>query len=126
MRWVDARTLGVEGKGFAEEAEDRSFWQRFPSSAQGVVPPNIWRLSTQTSGLLVRFRTNASLVVINVTRLDFSPNTDDIFPTNGKYGIDAHVQDPGERNFGRWRWAATEAATSALPSGSMQLLLSGV
>ena len=109
-----------------EEPEDRSYWQRFPASAQSLVPKNIWRLSTQPSGMLVRFRTNASLVVINVTRLDFSPNTDDIFTTNGKYGIDVHLQDPSEKNFGNWRWAATEASTSVKALGSLVLPLSGV
>ena len=126
MRWVDARTLGVEGKGFAQESGDRSYWQRFPSSAQPLVPRNIWRLSTQPSGMLVRFQTNASSVVINVTRLDYSPNTDDIFPTNGKYGIDVHIQDPSEKNFGNWRWAATEASTSTSAFGSIHLPLDGV
>ena len=124
-KWVDAATLGVEGKGFAAEANDASFWQRFPSSAQGSVPRGIFKLAMQPSGMLVRFRTNADAVQINITRPDLQPNTDDIFPSNGKYGIDVHVQDSSPANFGRWRWAATEAGTSVLENGTLTLLLKG-
>ena len=33
FKWVDAATLGVEGKGFQREAGDASFWQRLPHSS---------------------------------------------------------------------------------------------
>lgn len=138
--WFDASSspaeVAVEGKGFPyEPATDTSFWQRFPDSAAGNVPANIFRLSTAPSGILVRFRTNASTVHVNITRGDpFSLSEtggvgdalpqDDIFATNGREGLDAHIQDASAMNYGKWRWISTEASTSHSEFGRMEIDLS--
>lgn len=90
------------------------------------MPRGIFKLSTQPSGMLVRFRTDATRVQINITRdAKLAPNTDDIFPTNGKYGMDVHVQDSSTANFGNWRWAATEGGSSASVDGAIVLEFDG-
>jgi hypothetical protein len=66
-RWVDGRSLGVGGKGFAPNSS-ANFWQRLPDAAQATVPANIWRLSLQPAGVVVRFRSNASTVGVQVRR----------------------------------------------------------
>jgi hypothetical protein len=115
--WTDARQLGVEGKGWGASAS-ANFWQRLPDSAKDAVPAGIWHLSTQTSGILVRFSTNSSAVGISISRgAGLPPNTDDIFTTNGKQGFDIHIQ--GAPGAPRWRWAATEAGSSSQPNGSL-------
>jgi hypothetical protein len=53
--------------------------------------------------MLVRFRTNANAILVNITRPALPPNTDDIFTTNGKYGMDLHLQESTAANFGNWR-----------------------
>jgi hypothetical protein len=53
--WVDAATLGVEGKGWGRNSS-AVFWQRLPDSAKAIIPKGIWTLSQQPSGVLVRFR----------------------------------------------------------------------
>ena len=81
--WTDAMKLGVEGKGWGA-SDSANYWQRLPDSANGVVPDGIWKLSTQTSGILVRFTSNSSSVGIAIQRgAGLPPNTDDIFTTNG-------------------------------------------
>ena len=140
LRWVDGAALGVEGRApFAvlrngSKDKDNSFWQRCPNSAAALLPKNIWKLSQQPSGMLVRFRTNATRIAVTVARgtaaQKFSANTDDIFTTNGKYGVDVYVQDaalspggavPGGSSGARsgWRWAATEGESSAGANGSL-------
>ena len=134
--WVDASAepeqIAVEGKGFSYAPQsDASFWQRFPSAANESVPSNIFRLSRSPSGVLVRFRTNASSVFVNVTRdstystSTFSTPTpldqDDISTFNGREGLDAHIQDASAVNYGKWRWIATEAATSHKEFGQMKI-----
>ena len=115
--WTDARKLGVEGKGWGASAS-ANYWQRLPDSAKDAVPAGIWHLSTQTSGILVRFTSNSSAVGISISRgADLQPNTDDIFTTNGKQGFDVHVQ--GAPGAPRWRWAATEAGSSSKANGSL-------
>ena len=132
MRWIDASTspseIAVDGKGFTYDAHsDVSFWQRFPSNASGHVPANIFRLAMATSGIMLRFRTNAPMIVVRVIRnvpAAKLAEEDDIFTFNGRDGIDCHIQDGSAVNYGQWRWHATEAGTSTKQNGTMTIDLS--
>ena len=59
LHWVDARTLGVEGKGWAET---RDCYDRLPASAESLVPEPVWSLSHDSAGMAVRFRTDATAI----------------------------------------------------------------
>src|SRR5690554_2536801 len=56
FKWVDVKTLEVLGRGWENEAD---FFGRLPSRAEETVPPSVWGLSKHTSGIYVRFKTNA-------------------------------------------------------------------
>ena len=76
--WTDASTLGVEGMG-GFPATSQRFWQRLPDLAKGAVPPGVFALGLQTSGVLVRFSSNSSTIGIAIQRsADTQPNTDDV------------------------------------------------
>ena len=54
--WYDVQLLGVEGKGW-EDTE--SYYDRLPARAKTLVREPVWNLSRNSSGLCVRFATDA-------------------------------------------------------------------
>src|SRR6185437_4409285 len=61
VRWRDAASFEIEGKGWAGTA---SPFVRLPDSARGKVSPTAWDLSKESSGLCVRFVTDAPAVSV--------------------------------------------------------------
>ncbi len=52
LDWHDAKTLRVEGLGFKDV---KSPYDRLPGRAEGVVRPEVWNLSRNSAGAVVRF-----------------------------------------------------------------------
>ena len=96
LEWYDARKFTVEGLGFREV---KSPYDRLPARAEGVVRPEVWNLSRDSAGALVRFVvgataiharwtvTNASLASANITAVASS-------------GLDLYAKTDA----GRWHW----------------------
>lgn len=96
LRWHDARNLTVEGRGWTET---KDFYDRLPAKAEGVVRPQIWNLARSSSGISVRFVTDAPEIsarwklknqafsLLNMVATSFS-------------GVDLYVKENGA-----WRWA---------------------
>src|SRR5439155_23796242 len=57
IHWIDARDLKVEGKGWADT---KAFYDRLPAKAEGKVPGPVWNLSHNSSGMHLRFITDAT------------------------------------------------------------------
>ena len=124
-RWVNARDLDVEGKGWADT---KSFFDRLPSKAEGVVPHSVWDLSHDSAGLVVRFRSDATTIqsrwTVTSSRLAM-PH----MPATGVSGLDLYVK----ADDGRWRWLGvgqpqdgkvnTSNLVSGLPAGTREFLL---
>lgn len=103
LKWVDIKDLHVQGRGWAEEAD---FYRRLPARAEGKVTPAVWRLSEHTSGMYVRFNTNASAL-----RVKWSLTGQNLamphFAATGVSGVDLYVKtDKGD-----WRWLAVGQPT---------------
>ena len=114
--WTDAKELGVEGKGWPASENPGGFWRRLPDRAANLSSPHVWELSKCSTGMLVRFSTDAPGAVsvrlardVSTAAFGFSAQ-DDIMSFNGRFGIDVYMRDAG--NGGAWRWAATSAITS--------------
>jgi hypothetical protein len=58
-RWVNVRELDVEGKGWTDT---KSFLERLPAKAEGVVRAPVWELSRDSAGLVVRFTSDATTI----------------------------------------------------------------
>ena len=58
VRWVDASTLELQGRGF----DDAAGYQRLPERFRERIPERVWELSTNSAGLVVRFATDAAEV----------------------------------------------------------------
>lgn len=92
----DLLDLGLEGQGWSELAAP---YDRLPARAEALVRPPVWALSRDSSGLAVRFVSDARTLrmrwVLN------SPDLDMVhMPATGVSGVDLYVrtEDRG------WRW----------------------
>ena len=124
-RWVNVRDLDVEGKGWTDT---KSFFDRLPAKAEGVVPAPVWELSRDSAGLLVRFASDATTIQARWTVIS-SRLAMPHMPATGVSGLDLYVK-AGD---GRWRWlgvgqpqenkANSTTLASGLPEGRRDFLL---
>ncbi len=56
LDWVDAREIGLEGRGFTDTAAP---YDRLPADARGRVTDAVWSLQQHSAGICIRFRTSA-------------------------------------------------------------------
>ncbi len=98
LAWHDVATWGVEGRAFAE-MERKRWFDRFPAAAEGKVTAAVWGLSRDSAGMMVRFRSDATVFwadyTLNKARLA-GPNMTAI----GASGLDLYARDDA----GKWRW----------------------
>ncbi|MGH7958967.1 MAG: SGNH/GDSL hydrolase N-terminal domain-containing protein, partial [Opitutaceae bacterium] len=98
LEWHDVTKWGVEGRAFGDMERQRWF-DRFPSVAEGRVTDAVWRLSRDSTGMMVRFKTDATTLWANYTLLSerlAGANMTAI----GASGIDLYARDDS----GKWRW----------------------
>lgn len=101
MQWHDVTTWGVEGRAWADEARERWF-DRLPASAEGEVTTAVWNLSRSATGMMVRFRTDASEIWADYVLQSDHLNSTNMTPI-GYSGLDLYARD----HTGRWRWAGS-------------------
>jgi lysophospholipase L1-like esterase len=98
LEWHPVAQWGVEGRAFADMDRLRYF-DRFPAVAEGRVTTNVWNLSRDSAGMMVRFRTDATDIWANYTLRNerlAGPNMTAI----GASGLDLYARDSA----GKWRW----------------------
>lgn len=61
VRWRDAASFEIEGRGWADTAGP---YDRLPESARSKVSKTAWDLSKETSGVCIRFVTDAAVVSV--------------------------------------------------------------
>ena len=111
LDWADVRDWGIEGKGF-EQTE--AFFDRLPSKAKGNVPDSVWGLSKQSTGMMVRFQTDAPEI-----HVDFSLTSANLamphMPATGVSGLDLYARDAS----GQWKWVAVFPPKSQATIGAL-------
>lgn len=124
VRWIDLRPLQVEGRGWTN---NKAAYDRLPARAENLVRPEVWNLSRQSAGLLVRFMADADAIYArwSLTSSNLAmPNMAAI----GVSGLDLYVRDGKEG----WRWLGvgqpraqtnTAALVTGMPSGQREYLL---
>lgn len=96
--WHDVTTWGAEGRILPDQ--DRIVWfDRLPSGAEGAVTPNVWNLSRDSAGMMVRFKTDASAIHVHY-KLRKANLAMPHMPATGVSGVDLYARDQS----GRWRW----------------------
>ncbi|MEA2735125.1 MAG: hypothetical protein QOE14_1576 [Humisphaera sp.] len=110
--WHDVRDWGVEGRGFDDT---ESYFDRFPARAKDVVRPAVWNLSRHTTGMSVRFETDAPNIYLRyaVTKSELAMAH---MPATGVSGVDIY----GRLDDGRWRWLQTHLPTKPAFEGLLQ------
>ena len=103
-KWTDARQLCVEGRGWEDTKE---FFNRLPTRAEAIVRPEIWDLSRHTTGITVRFSSNAREIRARWSLGDptLSVNHTPIYAYSG---LDLYAKTPE----GSWRWVGQATTIS--------------
>ncbi|MFG0262213.1 MAG: SGNH/GDSL hydrolase family protein [Novipirellula sp. JB048] len=98
LDWYDVTQWGVEGRILPDQ-ERQQWFDRFPASAQGSVTKNVWNLSRDSAGMMVRFKTDASSIHVHY-KLKKGNLAMPHMPATGVSGVDLYARDQQ----GRWRW----------------------
>ncbi|MEJ7681755.1 MAG: SGNH/GDSL hydrolase family protein [Segetibacter sp.] len=88
----------LEGQGWPQKV--KNYYDRLPARAEQTVRKEVWDLSENSAGLLLRFRTNADEIIIKYAvagRLQM-PH----MPATGVSGIDMYAKNSD----GKWLWCA--------------------
>lgn len=96
VEWHDLRSWNIEGRGWNDTETP---FDRLPARAKGIVRDPVWNLSQHSSGLSVRFVTDA--ITINARwRLRCQQLEMTHMPATGVSGLDLYI-----RTEDGWRWA---------------------
>ena len=98
VQWFDALHIGIDGQGWQDLAHP---YDRMTKSAEGVVRAPVWRLSQNSAGLSVRFKTNSRRISARWSLRNESLAMDHM-PATGVSGLDLYARDDDT-----WRWVAT-------------------
>ncbi len=125
LSWHEARTLTVEGLGFKDR---KSPYDRLPARAEGVVRKEVWDLSRDSAGVLVRFlaETPAIHARWTITKESLTIPT---MTAVASSGVDLYAKT----DQGRWHWLSigrpvtfpvnTGALANDLPSSRREYCL---
>ena len=96
LDWIDAKKLTVEGFGYKDV---KAPYDRLPARAEGVVRPEVWNLSRQPAGALVRFVASATAIHARwtITNKTFTGANSTPIASSG---LDLYAKT----DEGRWRW----------------------
>lgn len=121
LRWVNASTLTVGGRGFNGTA---TFWNRLPAAAglpAAGINGGVYGLSKDSAGMSVRFSTNATSIAVRYTLI--SANVDMWhMPSTGVSGADLYAFDATASEggvAGAWRWIATCKVVAPSEKGAL-------
>jgi len=98
--WNPANSKFPVVEGQAWPADVKSFYDRLPSKAEKSVRPEVWSLSKNSSGLVIRFRTNAGKISVRYT-VDGKLSMPHM-PSTGVSGLDLYAKSSD----GQWLWSA--------------------
>lgn len=95
VKWIDASTLTIQGKGWLET---KLPFDRLPAKAESLVRKPVWNLSRNTAGVAVRFVTDATTLKVRWTLLQENLAMPHM-PATGVSGLDLYVKQQGA-----WHW----------------------
>ena len=81
-------------------------FSRFPADAQQTIPSDVWNQTLRSSGLHVRFVTNATSITVNYS-LSSQYSSNNWFSTVGANGLDLYARKPD----GKWYWCYPNSRT---------------
>ena len=120
LDWYDVTKWNVEGRILPDQ-ERKSWFDRLPASAEGQVTSAVWNLSRDSSGMMCRFKTDATAIHVHykVTKANLGmPH----MPATGVSGVDLYARDDS----GKWKWVqVTKPATQEVKAEIIKGLAPG-
>jgi len=95
LKYVDGQSLKIIGKYHSEKN-----YVRFPKEYENKLRKDVWDLGQNSTGISIRFRTNANEITVRWTLLD--DNTMDHMPATGIKGVDLYAIADGH-----WKYINT-------------------
>lgn len=89
----------IEGQAWPNEVEEK--YDRFPARAKKTLNPNVWNISHSGAGLYIKFKTNASDIIVRYVVQNKGSFAMSHMPATGVSGIDLYAIDHN----GKWVWA---------------------
>jgi len=106
LLWFDVTSWGAEGRILGDDPRQRWF-DRLPASAEGLVSENVWNLSRDSAGMMVRFMTDSDSI-----HVDYELRKEALamphMPATGFSGVDLYARDEN----GRWKWVQVTRPTA--------------
>lgn len=98
LDWYDVTKIGLEGRAWGD-LERLRWFDRLPAIAEGKVTPAVWGLSRDSAGMMVRFKTDATIIWAHyILRSDHLAGAN--MTAIGASGLDLYARDAK----GAWRW----------------------
>ena len=108
LAWHDVESWGLEGRAWPEQPRLR-WYDRLPAAAEKTVTTNVWNLSRDSAGMMVRFQTDAPAISVRYKlfkeRLALAT-----MAAMGVSGVDLYARDAK----GQWRWVAASKPDKVL------------
>lgn len=89
----------IEGQAWPNEVKEK--YDRFPVHAEKTLNPNVWNISHSSAGLYLKFKTDASDIVVRYVVQNKGSFSMNHMPATGVSGIDLYAIDHN----GKWVWA---------------------
>ncbi|WP_442510044.1 SGNH/GDSL hydrolase family protein [Novipirellula sp. SH528] len=104
--WYDVTQWGVEGRILPEQ-ERVQWFDRLPASAESSVTKNVWNLSRDSAGMMVRFKTDSTAIHVHYKLKDAGLAMPHM-PATGVSGVDLYARDGN----GDWKWVQVAKPSS--------------
>lgn len=98
VAWHDVTKWGLEGREWTG-MERLRYFDRLPLEAEKTVTPAVWKLSRDSAGMMVRFKTDATALHVHVKLMKEQLGMPHM-PATGVSGVDFYARDDA----GKWRW----------------------
>ncbi|PCJ60494.1 MAG: hypothetical protein COA79_07925 [Planctomycetota bacterium] len=103
LHWTNAKELTIQGKGWDNQ---ENYYYRFPQKAKNIVRPPVWKLSTQSAGIAIHFRTNSTSINVKwKTHEEWNLLNLTAYTSRG---LDLYV-----KILNRWKWVASTCGEKA-------------
>ncbi|MFN5707880.1 MAG: SGNH/GDSL hydrolase family protein [Planctomycetota bacterium] len=113
LAWKDVRDWGIEGRILPEQPR-LAWFDRLPASAQGKVTDAVWKLSRDSAGMLVRFRSDSPELHVRYRLLNGDLAMPHM-PATGVSGVDLYARDKQ----GQWRWVQVTRPTGKVVTAQL-------
>ncbi len=100
LAWHDVAAIGVEGRAWPEQPRAR-WYDRLPAAAEKTVTDKVWERGRHSTGMMVRFQTDASAISVRYELLNERLASVNM-SAMGASGVDLYARDAQ----GRWRWVS--------------------